>query len=88
MGGDASAEGGDSAIGEDRERYKERYRLLRVVVDARGKILQREGDGLVKVVWGLRGNLLSPHVHAERVTNIFGAQHNIDQFALLGQIRN
>ena len=36
----------------------------------------------MKVVWRLRGTLLAPHIHADRVTGFFGEQHSIDQFSL------
>ena len=34
----------------------------------------------------MKGELLAPHIDAERVTRFFGEQHNIDQFERLEQI--
>ena len=79
-----SGERGGRAIGEDRNDAEERNRLLRLVVDAGEKILQRERRGLAKVVWGLGRKLLTHHIDADRVTIFFGEQRNINQFSLLG----
>ena len=57
-----------------------------MVANVGGKILQREGGDLAKVVWGLGGIFLAPHIEVGRVTRLIGEQHNIDQFALLEQI--
>ena len=46
-----------------------------MVANVGGKILQREGGDLAKVVWGLGGKLLAVHIDAERVTIFFGEQH-------------
>ena len=51
-----------------------------------GRILQQEEGGLAKVVWGLGGEVLAPHIDVERVTRFFEEQHNIDHFAFLEQI--
>ena len=69
-------------MGETGGNAEERDRLVRVVATVGGKILQREGGGLEKVVRGLGGKLQAPDIDAERVTRFFGEQHNIDQFAL------
>ena len=50
----------------------ERDRLVRVVAEAGVKLLQREGGDVAKVVWGLGGELLAPHIDVERVTRFFG----------------
>ena len=69
-------------MGKTGDNAEERDRLVRVVANVEGGILQREGD-LAKVLWGLRGKFLAPHIDAERVTRFFREQHNIDQFELL-----
>ena len=60
--------------------------LARVVAEAGGEVLQREGNDLAKVVRGLEGELLAPHIDAKWLTRFFGEQHNIDQFKRLEQI--
>ena len=41
---------------------------------------------MVRVVRGLRGELLAPYNDAQREARLVGEQHNIDQFELLDHI--
>ena len=69
-------------MGETGGNAEERDRLVRVVDNVGGKILQQGGGDLAKVAWRLGGEPLALHLDAERVTEFFVEQHNIDQFAL------
>lgn len=74
-------EGGDSAIGKTGDDAEERDPLLGVVANAGWTIRLRSKGDVAKMVWGLGGELLAPHMDADQVTKLFGEQHNIDLFA-------
>ena len=61
-------------------------RLIVVVKNVGGKIIQREGGDLARVVWGLGGTVPSTCIDAKRVTILFGEHHKIDQSGLLEQV--
>ena len=57
-------EGGDGAPEEDGGRR-------RCERSTGGKMLRRKGGGEGKVVWGLGGELLAPHIDVGRATDFF-----------------
>lgn len=87
-------EGGDTPrwkmasvrLGHIEENAEERGRLLLVVAGVGGDILQGDEDDLTKVVWRLEVGLMALHIDPERVTKVFGEQHNIDPVSLWEKI--